>query len=653
MFEFVRTHQRLMQLILLVLIVPSFALIGVGGYSTYVSGDHDLVKVGDSAITLQQFDEARRNQLQQMQQDNPGGFDPAALDTKEARSALLDTLIDRTVLVAAAAKDRFSVSDAILRQTIASMPELQVEGKFSAQRYDELLKSNGLTTKGFEQSRRADLALSRVLGPVAATASVPEPVVNSIEQVLSAQRTIRVLGFPSSDYSKGIDIAASDIQAWYDKNKKELELPEQVSARYLLLNEAAAMQNLPAISHDAMLKYYEQNKARYVVPGRVNLSHILVTVAAGATDAQRKIALAKADQIAKKVSANVDQFAEIARTESQDAGTARNGGKLGWITHGSWPAPIEKAVFALKKGEVSGVVEGPEGYHIFKADDIQPQTGETFEQAKSKVESEIRRQMGADRFADMATKLTSLVYDNSSSLEPASQALGIKVKTANGIARDHLLAANEVGADAASASADATVLNDARVRRALFAPQALTEKQNSGVIEISPDTMIVVRVNNVVPAHIPPLDKVTDLIRQRLVAERALTAAADAGKQALAAFQKESSFKAPDKFGAANTISRANPQGVSGLVLDAIFKASVKTLPTYVGIRAAQGYVVVRIEQAQPGKTNDPSLATLPAELNQAWGQAEQEAVLKTLRTQAKVKMLREASKALAGEAAS
>src|SRR5690606_13500734 len=151
MFDFIRTHQRLMQLVLLLLILPSFVLIGVSGYTNYVSGDHDLVKVGKSAITQQEFDQARRNQLEQAQRSSQGGFDPAMLDNPAVRSALLESLIDRRVLIDVASKERFSVSDAVLRQTIASMPQLQVDGKFSAERYNQALASAGLTTRDFEQ----------------------------------------------------------------------------------------------------------------------------------------------------------------------------------------------------------------------------------------------------------------------------------------------------------------------------------------------------------------------------------------------------------------------------------------------------------------------------------------------------------------------
>lgn len=651
MFEFIRTHQRLMQLILLLLIVPSFGLIGISGYTTYVSGNHDLVKVDGSAVTQQDFDQARRNQLQQLQQANPSGFDPSSLDNPAARKALLDTLVDRRVLVETASKNHFSVSDAVLRQAIAAIPQLQVNGQFSAERYNEVLKSIGATSKEFEQGRRAEMAIDRVLGPVSMTASVPKPVAASLEQALTDERVLSVHAYAATDYAKDVKVSDQDIKDWYDHNKKELQLPEQVNAQYLLLNEAAAMQGLPAVSTDDLKKYYEQNKKRYITPARVRLSHILVEVPVGATEAQRHTALEQAEKISKEVHADKSRFADIARKQSQDAGTASKGGDLGWITKGSWPAKLEQAVFALKKGEVSGVVDGPGGYHIFLAEDAQPQQTETFEQARAKVESEVRRQLGADRFADMATKLTSLVYDNASSLQPAADALGMKVRSADGIARDRLLPAVEVGPAAASASPDASILDDARVRRALFSGQVLTDKQNSGVIEISSDTMVVVRVAKLVPSQVPELSKVSELIRRRLVAERAQAAAEQAGQAALASYGKQAPAQAPAGFGPMLTVSRIDAKGLGKPLLDAALAVPGKDLPQFKGVKTAQGYSVLYIQKAQPGKPNPSLQASLPVELAQAWGQAEEHAVLEALKAQSEIKVLPQAAKVLAGEA--
>lgn len=651
MFDFIRTHQRLMQLVLLILILPSFALIGVSGYTNYVSGDHDLVEVGDSAITQREFDEARRNQLQRLQANAGGAFDPSVLDTPEARSALLESLVERRLVIDTATKERFSVSDAMLRESIASIPELQEDGRFSPERYNQALAGMGLSSRDFEQGQRAELALQRVLGPVGATASVPATVTQAVEQALTAQRTVRLRAFDAAAYADQIQISDADVKAWYDAHPDQLQVPEYVSADYLVLNEAAAMQGLPEITDSELRAYYEQNKARYVMPARVQVSHILVDAPASASAAQRDEARARAESVASKVAADPAQFAEIAKNESDDAGTANEGGRLGWITKGSWPAALEDAVFALKKGQTSAAVEGPDGYHVFLAEDVQPEAGETFEQAKSKVQGEIRRQLAADRYAEMSTRLTDLVYDDQSSLQPAAQALGLQVRSANGIARDRLLDASDVqGGKAASESEDVQVLDDPRVRRALFASQSYADKQNSGVIEISPGVLVVVRVNEITPAHLLPLEKADGLIRETLLAERSRDAARKAGEEALAALKGQAGNEVPEGFGSSQVVSRVDPQGLGKPVLDAAFGADTKSMPAYAGVQGGQGYVIVRVEGAQSGEADPMLQASLSMQIGQAQGTAEQAAVLRAMREAANVRMLPDAQEALKPE---
>lgn len=651
MFDFIRSHQRLMQLVLLVLIVPSFALIGVSGYSSYVSGDHDLVKVGKTAITMEEFERARANQLRQMQENSRGGFDPSVLDDPQVKRALLDSLIDYRVLATTAASERFNVSDAVLRESIASMPQLQVEGQFSPERYNEALAAAGMTTRDFEQSQRFELALSRVLGPVARTASAPAPVVDNLERALTEQRTVRLQGYPDEDFADSVTVSDADIQAWYDEHKQEFEIPEQATVQYLLLDEAAAMANLPEVNEYELHNYYDQNKDRFTQPARVNLSHIQVNVPAGATQEQRDEALEQANKLDAMVKADPASFAEIAKEHSQDAGTARSGGELGWITQGTWPTGLDQAVFALEKGQTSGVIDGPGGYHIFRANDVVPEQVQTFDEVRDLVEQEIKRQLGAERFADMATRLTGLVYDHPESLEPAAQALGVELKTARGIGRDRLLTTDEVGADAASASQDAAVLDDVRVRRAVYSPQVLNERHNSGVIEISPDTMLAVRIQEITPAHVPGLDSVADQIEEQLRAQAAHKAAVRAGQDHLASLKQEqgSLSDVPEGFGEPLIISRVNPQGVEKSVLDAALAVSDVSLPAYAGVEGARGFVIVRVEQADQGSSDTALTASLPGELAQLLGQAEQQAVLKAMRVQANVEVLPEAEEVITG----
>lgn len=645
MFEIIRKNQRVMQLVLLVLILPSFVLIGVSGYSSYVSGDSDIVKVGDSAITSQEFDRARRMQLDDMQRNNPSGFDLAQADSLESRRALLESLIDQRVQIEVATADRFNVSDIALRDYIATMPEFQENGVFSPALYSQVLASAGIDTRDFEQSQRGQLALQRVLGPVDASTSMLPSVMNKLEIALTEERGVRTRSFLTRDFEPEVQISDADLQAWYDANKQSLELPQQVKVEYLLLNEAAAFKDLPTPTDEQLKQYYEQNKARYVQPGRVNISHILVNVPAGASDSEREAAQTKARELAEKAQANKDDFADLARANSQDEGSAREGGELGWISKGSWPSVLENAVFALKKGDVSGVIEGPNGFHIFKSNEVQPEQGESFEQARSKVQEEVRKQLASERFADMASKLTNLVYDNEDSLEAAANALGLTLKQAEGISRQGLIPASQVEGDLAAANGpDAAVLDDSRVRQALFNAEALASRKNAGVVEVSPDTLIALRVIDVTDAHVPALDKVRTIAEENLRREKAAALAVQAGEDYLKQLQAGSE---PENFSAQFAVSRAEFPEMDEALLNKVLANPVDKLPAYVGDRQPQGYTVVQILSHQPGKAGNPGLDMLTAQLTQAMARTETQAVLQAMRVQEKVQILPEAEKEL------
>lgn len=645
MFNFIRRHQRLMQLVLLILILPSFVLIGVSGYTNYVSGDEDLVSVGDSAVTAQEFDQARRNQLHELQRSMGNAFDPAVVETPEVKQQLLDSLIDRRVLIEIATKERFSVSDTALRQAIAAMPEMQEDGVFSPQRYNQLLAGAGLTSKQFEQSQRAELALARVITPVTQTAVLPQVIQDELQKVLLDSRTIQMHVLQAADKVAEQSITDEEIQEWYQANQEQLRLPDYVNVDYVLLDEQAAVKSVPALKDEDLQSYYEQNKARFVTPARIHLSHILIQP--GATDNAHQEAQKQAKDLAAQAQAAPDQFAELAKAHSQDKGSATSGGELGWITQGNWPEVLQNAVFALKKGEVSGVIEGPDGYHIFKANDFQEEQRQPFEAVREQITNEARQQLAAERFADMATKLTDLVYESPESLAAAAETLGLPILQAKGVARDRLLSEAELGLSK-QPSASAALLEDPRVRRALYTPTSLEQKQNAGVIELSSDTLVAVRVNEFVPSHVPSLEQLRTQVEQTLAQEKALEATQKAGQQLLKQLQAGEDIAVD--FSESLTVSRIDNQQLPKATLDRIMTTDVQSLPAYVGVETETGYQLVKII-AKESATPDPLIVDfLQMQLQQLWGNAQEQVFMQALRDQLQVKTLPAAATAMESE---
>jgi len=650
MFDFIRNHQRWMQFILLVLIVPSFAFVGIQGFSNFLSHESELATVGKQAITEKEFDLARRNQLEQYRSMLGGQFDAAAIDTPAMREQLLNQLIDRRVVAQAAADGRLSVSDETLRRTIAGIPAFQADGRFSPEKYREALASQNMTPTNFEAGMRRDLAVSRVLDSVTLSAQVPREVARDILDALGEKRTVRTRTFAAADYRGQVQVSDADIQAWYDGNKQSLEIPEQVQAEYVVLDEAAASRGVE-VQDSEIASYYEQNKTRYGQPERRRASHILIAAPADADAKTREAARAKAEDLARQAAANPAGFAELAKAESQDPGSAPSGGDLGWISPGMLVAPVEKAIFGLQKGQVSGVVESSYGYHVIMVTDLQAASIKSLDQVRDEIRTEIRKQMATERYADMATKLTDLVYDQRDSLQPAADALGLTIRKAGGITRDGLLDADRAGAGSAAASADAALLGDPRVRQALFSSEVLRDKQNSGVIELNPGTMMALRVGAVQPAHVPPLDQVRDALRERLIGERAAEAARKAGADLLASLRKSPADSLPEGFGEPRTVARQQPGDMPRGELDAVMRAPASSLPAYAGVEQDQDYVIARIEKIEPADAPDPqALQQLDAQLANAWGQAEEQAVMQMLRQRYDVKILPEAARAIKGE---
>lgn len=643
MFNFFRQHQRLMQLVLLILILPSFVLIGVSGYSNYVSGDTDIVKVGDQAVTSQEFDMARRNQLNELQRSMGGAFDPELADTLEAKQQLLNALIDRRVLIEIATKERFSVSDSALRNAIASMPELQEDGVFSPQRYNQLLAGAGIASKDFEQSQRAELALNRVIEPVVRSASLPPVVAQALQKVLTESRTIQLHHFNTDAFIAQQHVDEAEIKAWYESHQDQLRLPDYVNADFIVLNEEAAIKNVPTLKEDDLRAYYEQNKARFLTPARIHLSHILIHP--GINDTEHQAAQQKAKELAQKAQADPTGFADLAKAESQDTGSASSGGELGWITHGNWPEALQSAVFALNKGDVSGVIEGPDGYHIFKANDFQPEQSQSFDSVRSQITDEVRQQLAAERFAEMATQLTNLVYESPESLDVAADSLGVTVFNAKGIARDRLLDEADIGAQD---NPYASLLDDVRVRRALYAPTSIEQKQNAGVIELSSDTLVAVRVNEFIPSHVPTLDQVQAVVKEQLLRDKALAAAQAAGSTELS--QLQAGAKPSVSFGESIEVSRINSQNITKETVDALMRADTTQLPTYVGVSNDNGYELIKIVAKESGSPDPMIEDFLNLQLQQLWGNAQEQAFMQALREQLQVKELPAAQEALNSE---
>jgi len=428
-----------------------------------------------------------------------------------------------------------------------------------------------------------------------------------------------------TDFASKVSISDADLEAFYKAHAAQFQQPERAKVEYLVLDLEAAKRNI-TVSEADLRSYYDQNAARFGSKEERRASHILIAVPQGAPAAEREQARKKAEQLLADLRKAPNTFAEVARKNSQDPGSAEKGGDLDVVTRGAMVKPFEDALFALKKGEISAVVETEFGYHIIQVNDIKPAVVPPFDKVRATIENEVRSQQATQEFAKAAEAFTDIVYQQPDSLQPAADKLKLTIQTASNVARTP-----QPGA--AGALASRNFLN------ALFAPDTLERKHNTEAIEIGANQLASGRVVQYEPARALPLDEVKDKVRTQLVAERAAALARAEGEAKLAAWKTDATGAG---FGAPVTVSRLEAQSQPLPVIEVALRADTGKLPALVGADlGAQGYAVVRVIKNVPRTPPAPEMAKQETEqYAQAVGGAETAAYYNLLKNRFKAEIL-------------
>lgn len=581
MFEWIRNHQKLMMALLLLLVFPAFAFFGIQGYDQFFSNDGAVAQVGDWKITRQDFETAQRQQHEQLRQQLGDRFDADLLDTPEARNRILDGLITQRALLAQAIEHRIAVPDERLRETIRGIPGLTgADGTFDLDRYRQLLRAQGKNEATFEAEVRRDIALQALPEAIAQTTFVPASLVDRLLAIGEQTREIREMPFEPTDFVDGIEPTDEQLAAWYERNASQFEVPENARVEYLVLTAEAVAGKIEVTADDARA-YYEQNKARFTTAEQRRASHILVRVDDGADAAQREAARAKAEAIVARLKEGAD-FAELARTESQDPGSAASGGDLGFFSADMMVKPFADAAFALGEKETSAVVETEFGFHVIRVTDVRPGTQRSFESARPEIESEIRSQQLSSRFAEAAETFSNLVYEQPDSLEPAAKRFGLEIQTADGVMRS-----------GTPQLPRESPLNNRRLLATLFSADSIETKRNTEAVDAGGNTLVSARIVEHRSLQRKPFEAVKDEVRARMIAEESRRLAVEAGGKKLAALR---AGEAQGAFGAPRTVGRMPTEAFPPAAVEAVFRAPTDPLPSFVGADLGdKGYAIFQI----------------------------------------------------------
>jgi len=627
MFESIRKHSKIVMFLLFLLIIPSFILVGID--SNYFSGGSPVVaRVDGKDITQADWDNAHRMESDRIRAQSPG-IDAKLLDSPQARYATLERLVRDRVLQVAAQDMHMLTSDARLARELQSIPQIaalkRADGTLDAEAYRALAGAQGLTPEGLEARIRQDLSVNQVMGSVMGSAFSGPAEARLALDALFQRREIQIARFNASAFVSKVAVTDADLEAYYTAHPAKFQQAEQASVEYVVLDLDAVKAGI-TLSEDDLRTYYKENLNRLAGKEERRASHILINASKDAPADARTQAKAKAEELLAQVRKAPGSFAEIAKKESQDPGSAPSGGDLGFFGRGAMVKPFEDAVFSMKKGEISDVVETDFGFHIILLSDIKTPRQPSFEELRPSLEAELKLQQAQRKFAEVAEAFANGVYEQADSLQPVADKLKLKIQTAEGVTRT-------------PAAGGAGPLANARFLEALFQSDSLQNKRNTEAIEIGTSVLAAGRVTAYQPAMTLPLDKARDQVRAIYIAEKSAELARQEGQAKLTAWKA-----APDAASgltAALTVSRDRLQDQPRSVVDAALRANVDQLPAWTGeALGAQGYAVVNMNRSVPGDGVGAARARMEREQYlQSWASAEALAYYDLLKQRFKVQI--------------
>jgi len=624
MYDFLHRKKRLVQIILALITLP-FAFFGVDYYFRSVSRATEVASVSGQPITQQEFAETIRDQQNRMRQVVGPSFDASVFDDPEVRYSVLEQLINQRLLQDQARRDRFRVTDAQLAQFISEIPAFQVEGKFSHTRYEQVLQGQNKTSGQFENDLRQQLALLPLQEPVAGANIVARSNVERYLVLLEQQREVASAVIDPEAFLKDVKIDDAAVKAFYDANAGAFQIPEQVKLEYVTLSPETLGAQIPVDAAEVR-RQYDENTRRYGKPEQRQASHILIAVKPDASEADQAAAKKRAEELLAQAKKNPAQFAELAKSASQDPGSAGQGGDLGMVERdGSMPKPFEDAVFSMKQGEIAGPVRTDFGWHVIKLVAIEPAKLQSFDEVKKEIEQDLKKQKATRKFAETAEQLQNLVYEQADSLQPVAKALNLPVQTTDLLTRAQVQALGQ---------------NNPKLVQAVFSPESLQAKRNTEAIEIAPNVLMAARVVEYKPAAPRAFADVQAEIRRQLERKAASDLAHKAGQEKLALLQEGKD--AGIAFGKPVVLTRNQPQaGFPPGALTVIFRADTSKLPVYAGAaNEGGGYSIYRVLRlVSPPAPDAAKLATVSNRVGEQQGRELLNAYEASLRAKADVKI--------------
>ena len=523
--------------IILGLIILSFVFAGVGSY--IVGGSNNAAaKVGNVEIGRGEFEQAYQNERNRMQAQLGDYFstllaDPAYVES--FRKSVLDRMVNDVLLEQHAEALGLRVSDTQVRTLILEMPQFQVDGKFDQEIYQSALRRAGFNAESFAEYLRRDLVRNQLLTAIQGSDFSLPGEVAAQSKLLTQTREIKKVTLSLEDFAAKAELSEEEINDYYTQNPERYTRPEQVKVAYIELSAQALKEGIE-VSDEQVEQYYQEHLDKYSSEEQRRVSHILVE---GDDEA-------KAQAILDELKGGAD-FAALAEEKSDDFGSASEGGSLGWIERDVMDPAFEEAAFALKNvGETTGLVKSDFGYHIIKLDELKASESMPLTEVAAEIKQELKDQQAIDQYYELQSELETVAFEYPDSLDDAAAAINAKIQTTDFI----------------SQSDAPELLKAPAVLQAIVSPEVKEDGLNSEVIEIAPEHVIVVRVEDARDEMVLPLADVREQVTTTLAKVKGEQSAIELADQLVKELKEGKQDLLADNelaFGESETVDRSSP----------------------------------------------------------------------------------------------
>ncbi|MGV6827365.1 MAG: SurA N-terminal domain-containing protein [bacterium] len=607
-----------------------FALWGIQSYFD-IGGEPVVAEVGGIEIKEGELERRTRNYKSNLRAQLGSDYNPDLLSDAVLRDQMLEQMINEIVQQLAAESWGMRAGDELVRESIRANESFQGPNGFDLNIYTNTLRSSGYSQPQFEEAVRQEMVQRQFVQGIQGSAFLTSFELREGIQLQDQMREIEYVKILAADFEAQLNPTEDELKAYYDSNAAQYRIPERVKVEFIKLDLDTVASQVE-VDEQTLRDYYESHQGEFQAPEERRVRHIMMVLAENADDATTTEAQSRATKIRDRLLAGED-FAAVAAEVSEDPGSAEQGGDLGWLSAGDMPEAFEDAALALELGLISEPIRTPFGLHLIEVTESRAGGEGDFETLRADVEKAYRTTEAESRFYDMAEKLADTSYEIPDSLAPAAEALGLSIQESDWV--------NRSGAEGD--------LGNPKVINSAFSEDVLDQGNNSELIELSEDKVLVFRVVEHETEQAQPFDEVAKKVEKAFIADKSSQLAAEQGmalveqaKQgdALASLLTDKVWS-PQAPGLVGRQDITVPGEISRQAFNLVRPAEGQVSAT--GMTLTDGdYAVIVVNQVRDGEASDlesDAMKMLAAAQDASIGRKEYQLLTAGLRAEAEVEI--------------